>query len=244
MRIDTILTPAGIDRLGGRDLSQTTCVVFDVLRATSSIVTGLAHGVAEIYPAGTVEEALALKARMPDAVLGGERHGDPIPGFDIGNSPLEYRGLAGRRVITTTTNGTLALRACAAGREVIAGALLNLDAVAGRLRAAPDADVLIVCAGTFSDPALEDILAAGALIEALPPADLTDASLSAIAVHRQSGGDYAGVLRGARNGRALLAKGREAEVAWCARRSRWPIVGLMRGGAVVAARVEASTIPS
>src|SRR6187549_1935392 len=109
MHIDAVLTPADIALLPQRDLAGVTCVVFDVLRATSSMITGLAHGATEIHPVCTIEEALALRQQLPDAVLGGERQGDPIPGFDVGNSPLEYReSMAGRKIITTTTNGTVA----------------------------------------------------------------------------------------------------------------------------------------
>ena len=60
MHIDVVLHPAEIaSALPARDLSGTTCVVFDVLRATSSMVTALAHGAAEIHPVGTIEEAHA-----------------------------------------------------------------------------------------------------------------------------------------------------------------------------------------
>src|SRR3989442_13873822 len=92
MKIDAVLTPAEIDLLPQRDLKNTTAVVFDVLRATSTILTALAHGAREIYPVRTIEEAFALQsAQMPGALLGGERHGEKIDGFDLGNSPLEYR---------------------------------------------------------------------------------------------------------------------------------------------------------
>lgn len=235
MIIDTILTPAEIDVLPGRDLSDTACVVFDVLRATSSMVTALAHGATAIHPVATIEEALALEASMPAAVLGGERHGDPIPGFDVGNSPLEYRDLAGRSIITTTTNGTVALRACDRARTVIVGALLNLDAIVEHLRTSEPAHVLVVCAGTFREPALEDILAAGALIAALPGATLSDASQAAVSVYEQSQGDLLSVLRRARNGRALAARGRGAEVEWCSRRSIFQVVGVMQDRRIVAA---------
>lgn len=232
MLIDTILTPAEIDHLRERDLSDTVCVVFDVLRATSSMITGLAHQMRDIRPVATIEEALVLKAHTQNLVLGGERHGDPIPGFDIGNSPLEYRDLAGRSVVSTTTNGTVALRACEGAGEVIVGALLNLDAVADHLRVSDPLHVLLVCAGTFREPALEDILAAGALIDTLPHDTLSDASQIALGVYEGSGGDLAGVLRRSRNGRALLTKKRDAEIEWCARRSAFPVIGVMRGGMV------------
>ena len=80
MLLDAALNPADIALLPQRDLSGTTCVVFDILRATSSMVTALAHGAAEIWPVTTIEEARALKVRLPDAILAGERHGDRIEG--------------------------------------------------------------------------------------------------------------------------------------------------------------------
>src|SRR5437899_1058369 len=113
MIIDAALSPPEIDLLPLRDLSGTTCVVFDVLRATSSMITALAGGATEIFPVTTIDEAIDLKKHKSAAMLGGERHGDWIDGFDLGNSPLEYRELASRQIITTTTNGTVALRACA-----------------------------------------------------------------------------------------------------------------------------------
>ena len=100
MRIDAILSPPEIDLLPQRDLRETVCVVFDVLRATSSIVTALAHGAREIFPAGTIEEALALRSKWPEAALGGERHGGKIDGFDLGNSPAEYAKKPPAKIIT------------------------------------------------------------------------------------------------------------------------------------------------
>lgn len=231
MHIDVALNPAEIARLPERDLSRTTCVVFDVLRATSSIITGLAHGVPEIHPVRTVEEALALKARMPGAVLGGERHGDRIEGFAVGNAPHEYLDLAGRPVITTTTNGTVALRACEGAARVLVAALLNLAAVGDELRRANPEEVLLVCAGTFEEFALEDALAAGLLVAELTGADLSDAAL-AVAGLAWSYAEPVAALRASKNGRVLEARGRGAEVNWCAQRSVFKVVGLMEAAVI------------
>ncbi|HEY2343018.1 MAG TPA: 2-phosphosulfolactate phosphatase [Chthoniobacteraceae bacterium] len=232
MTIDVALNPAEIARLPERDLSATTCVVFDILRATSSMVTALAHGVAEIRPVCTIDEARALKAELPDAVLGGERHGERIDGFDIGNSPFEYRNLSGRRIITTTTNGTIALQACAAAPRVLVGALLNLAAVGAEIRRVPPSELLLVCAGTFTEFALEDAFAAGLLIAELEGmGSLTDAARAALSVAR-SFSDPGDALRQARNGQALVAKGRGLEVEWCAQQSRFKIVGFMQKGVI------------
>jgi 2-phosphosulfolactate phosphatase len=230
MHADVVLHPAEIDHLPERELGGTVCAVLDVLRATSSIVTGLAAGASGFWPAQTIEEALALRRERPGALLGGERGGDRIDGFDLGNSPLEYRELAGREVITTTTNGTLALRACRGAAEVIAGALLNLDAVAARLKRSQQGEALIVCAGTHREMALEDVFAAGALLDALAPAHLGDAAELAAALYRGARGDALGVLRRALNGRTLIAKGRSDEVDWCAQRSIYGVVGVLRDG--------------
>jgi 2-phosphosulfolactate phosphatase len=232
MTIDAILSPPEIDLLPQRDLSATACVVFDVLRATSSIVTALANGFEEIFPVTTIEEALELKREIPDALLGGERHGDRIDGFDVGNSPLEYRQAASRRLITTTTNGTVALRACAQAREVIAGALLNMGALVSHLHASEPENLLLVCAGTFRDLALEDVLAAGLLCGAFPEAVHTDAAKTAMAVGARYDRDLFKCLAEARNGRTLIERGRIDDVRWCAQRSIYNVVGVMKEGVI------------
>ncbi len=232
MNIDVILSPAEIALLPQRDLKGVTCVVFDVLRATSSMLTGLAHGAAEIHPVCTIEEALALRERMPDAILGGERYGDRIAGFDIGNSPLEYgEAVKGRRIITTTTNGTVALRACEQAERVLVGALLNISAVASELRSQSPEKVLMVCAGTFETFALEDAYAAGVLIGELEPATKTDAALM-IGSMAASFPEAIAALRVARNGQALAASGRAADVEWCAQRSKYNVLGQMSASVI------------
>src|SRR5262245_11827481 len=73
-------------------LAGSAVIVIDVLRATSTICTALANGALEVVPFLEIENALkAAKAANPDEiVLGGERKGGKIPGFDVGNSPSEY----------------------------------------------------------------------------------------------------------------------------------------------------------
>ncbi len=229
MILDAALNPAEIENLPSRDLAGTTCVVFDVLRATSSMITGLANGVAEIHPAATIEQALALRAELPDAILGGERNGDRIEGFDIGNNPLEYAALRGRRIITTTTNGTVALRACERAGRVLVGALLNVAAVAAAL--AGTENVLLVCAGTFETFALEDAIAAGELASHFPGASLTDAARACVASARAFASPLDGLLA-SRNGQSLAGRGWRAQVEWCAQLSRFDSVGVMTGGII------------
>jgi 2-phosphosulfolactate phosphatase len=231
MKLDAALTPADISRLPERDLSATTCVVFDVLRATSSMITALANGAAEVFPVKTIEEAFALRKEMPDALLGGERHGERIEGFDLGNNPFEYTALAGKRIISTTTNGTIALRACEYAGRVLVGALLNLAALRDELARSAPSEVLLVCAGTFETFALEDAIAAGLLAAEFPDAELSDAATAAVATAKRFATPLDGLLA-ARNGRALAARGWRDQIEWCAQLSRFGAIGAMDGAII------------
>ena len=231
MKLDAALTPADISRLPERDLRGTTCVVFDVLRATSSMITALANGASEIFPVKTIDEARALRGQMPDALLGGERHGERIEGFDLGNNPFDYIPVAGKRIISTTTNGTIALRACERAGRVLVGALLNLAALREELTRSRPAEVLLVCAGTFETFALEDAIAAGLLAAEFPDAELTDAAVACLAVAKRFFTPLDGLLA-ARNGRALAARGWRDQIEWCAQVSRFGVIGAMDGAII------------
>ena len=117
--IQVALCPSEIRRISATDLSDVTAVVFDVLRATSSIITGLASGVEAIFPVRTVEEARERKVKDPDLLLAGERGGLPPEGFDLGNSPEEFEKAKGRRVVMTTTNGTAAIESVRTSSKVL-----------------------------------------------------------------------------------------------------------------------------
>ena len=235
MRVEIVLTPAEIALLPQQDLTAATCVVFDVLRATSTMLTALAHGARRIYPVRTVEEARELRLRLPDALLGGERHGLRLEGFDLGNSPLEYTAgrVAGRDIVMTTTNGTVALQACAGAATVHAGAFLNLAALAAALGSPASApEVLyLVCAGSGPEFALEDGLAAAALLSRLrPDPPLPDAARLLEALHQADGQDPLRILQSSSNGRRLAEIGLAGDVEYCAQVSRCDVLATMREG--------------
>jgi len=148
-----------------------TVVVLDILRATTSITYALAAGASRVIPCGEIDEAQQCAARLTAdgerPLLGGERGGLPIPGFDLGNSPAEYTPdhVGGRAVVFTTTNGTRAMQHCRQATRVLIGSFANLRAIVARLRHARD--VHLVCAGTDGAITREDVLAAGALTHRL-----------------------------------------------------------------------------
>ncbi len=143
-----------------------TCVVIDVLRATSAICTGLAHGVDRIIPVPTVEEARALQAE--GCVAAAERNGQIVEGFDFGNSPRAYMdgSLTGKTVALTTTNGTKAIDMARDMPQVAIGSINNLDAICTWLMQQPG-DVLLLCSGWKDKFNLEDTICAGAIADNL-----------------------------------------------------------------------------
>lgn len=238
MEIEVLHAPSEYDDLATQDLGDRVCVVFDVLRATSTLVTALALGATSVRAVASIDEALRERERDPECLLAGERGGLRIGAdlaggvtFDLGNSPRELsrERIAGRRIVMTTTNGTLALRACAGAAEVIAGALVNLDAVAAYLRSIAPTRVLLVGSGTGDAAAWEDSIAAGALCDRLGGVgveiDLGDSALLALAAWRSVGTDLPEALGRGRNGRRLLGHPElRDDVAWCARVGCWEVV--------------------
>jgi 2-phosphosulfolactate phosphatase len=236
MTIETLLTPAELPALAHRDLRATACVVFDILRATSTFVTALQNGAREIIPVSEISEAVARRQRQPDVLLAGERDGVRIRAaqsggveFDFGNSPREFRPerVRGKTIVSTTTNGTLALRACAGAKIVLAASFLNLAATAKFLNQSPPEEMLLVCAGTGEGVALEDVLAAGALA-GLVGGDYSDATELAARAFLSAQADLPAVLAGSQNARRLLAIPElRADVAFCTQRDIFKTVAVM-----------------
>ena len=224
MQIETLLTPAEIALLPQDQRPGRWCVVLDILRATTSIVTGLAHGMERVVPVSTLEEARDYRQREPQVLLGGERGGNRPEGFDLGNSPQEYCHHAGRTVISTTTNGTVALRACEGAQRILAASLLNLGATAEAIRQGAPSVLQILCAGTFEEFALEDGVAAGLLARAFPEAGKNDATRAMEALVAGAGADetWPQLLRSARNARALVEASRGGDVEWALQVDLYP----------------------
>ena len=132
------------------ELAGTTAVVIDVLRATTTILYALQAGASEVIPCLEIGDALKIAASLPrsQVVLGGERGGLPIDGFDLGNSPREYDppAVAGKTVVMTTTNGTRAMDQCRIAESVLIGGFVNAAALADRLAARER--IALVCAGS------------------------------------------------------------------------------------------------
>jgi 2-phosphosulfolactate phosphatase len=243
--LQVLFTPAEFAGLPQRDLSQTVCVVFDILRATSSMVTALSNGAKTILPVCEIAEAVALAPNHPGALLAGEREGLRIRAaqtgsvdFDLGNSPREFTAerVRGKTIVITTTNGTRALQSCRHASRVFAASFLNLSATVRLVQQIPNKNVLLICAGTFEEAAYEDTLAAGAVCDLLWErfsASATDAAQIARQVYLQTNGDLLRAMAHSRNGRRLLSRPELADdVPFCLQRDTVDLVAELKESAV------------
>jgi len=187
-------------------------IVVDVVRATSSIAQALASGYERVFCCREIDEAHALRVRLgEDAVVGGERRGVVVEGFDVGASPREFaEGARARYLILSTTNGTASILTAASRCDVVLlGSLLNLEAVCNAARAA-GGDVVVYCAGFMGTFALDDAYCAGRIVERLD-GERTDAAVAAELLARSFPSALAGL-----NARTYGPPGLEADIEFCA----------------------------
>jgi len=245
MKVDVIMAPAFLKK---DDLKGCLCVVVDVLRATSTIITALASGAIEVHPCRTIDEAKASVAKLPRSsyLLGGEEMGDSIPGFDLGNSPFEYMAaevVKGRVIYSYTTNGTGAIRKAfeRSGNPAYIGALLNVSAVSSALVKTVSAGrfegLTILCAGRQGKPSEEDNFCAGLLIDALvrglrvcgivPELSDTASTVARDAVSNR--GHSLEVLRSSEHGQYLESLGFEDDLVFASRIDLYDVVPVFDG---------------
>jgi len=245
--LKVLFAPAEFEALDVRDLNGATCVVFDVLRATSTMIEALRNGAIGIVPVASIDEALQWRKSDPAVLLAGERDGVRITAaqtggidFDFGNSPREFVAakVSGKVIISTTTNGTRALRACAGAARVFAASFANLSATAEQLRELRPGSLLLVCSGTGNEASFEDTLCAGALADLIWNEDYlrdwADSAAMARAIYQANRNDLQRAMQHAANGRRLLATGDLAEdVAFCLRRDTASFAAALNADGVV-----------
>jgi 2-phosphosulfolactate phosphatase len=195
-------------------------IVVDVIRATSSIAQALAVGYERVLCCREIDEAQALRSQLGDeAVVGGERNGVVVEGFDVGASPREFAaGPQARDLILSTTNGTAAILAAAERCEtVFLGSLLNLGAVVAAARKA-EHDVVVYCAGFKGMFALDDAYCAGRIVAELA-GERSDAAAAAELLARS----FSSALEGL-NARTYGPPGLEADIEYCAQENLLDVV--------------------
>ena len=215
---------------------ETVAVVIDTLRFCTAASTGLAAGASSIMVVGEVDQAKKLAANHPQSpLLCGERECRPIEGFQLGNSPLEYSAstVRGRDLIFTTTNGTRAVVAASqVATTIVLGTLVNCTAVSRFILNSDAQNLVLLCSGTNGAVAAEDVLAAGAIIDALlkaEPATRVAHDVARIALHAwlsvaNNPSKIERALGSATGGRNVLNAGYQQDIAAAARIDTFEVV--------------------
>lgn len=229
--IDICLSP---DLVHLYDLKGKIVVVVDILRATSCITTGLAHGIMSITPYASLEECRSMKQK--GYYIAGERGGRKVDGFDIGNSPYSYMEphLKDQKIAITTTNGTIAIEKSNDAEKIIIGAFLNLAAVVNYLRTQGN-DVVILCAGWKGHINLEDTMFAGALALILESEFhyTDDAVLLAKALYKEMKGSMLHAIQNASHVKRLKKFNVNKDVEFCLTPNRYDVVPVLKNGEIV-----------
>ncbi len=234
MIVEVYFTP---DEFAPDTVAGKTAVVVDVLRASTVSAIAIQNGAAEIYPVDSLEKAERLADRLADKnpLLCGERGGYIVPGYDLGNSPLEYTvdRIAGRTLIHCSTNGTVAMAATRQAAHRFMVGLIN-SRVAVEEIARTGLDAVIVCGGKEGTFAIEDAFGAGRIIALLteyyPEIQLgNDHAGTAEYIYGQNRHDPLALLQDCPHGRYLaeLGFGRDLEI--CAQADTVPVVPRMAG---------------
>ena len=230
--VDICLSP---DLLHLYDVTDKVVVVVDILRATSCMTTGIAFGLNHIKPVANLADCRGF--REQGYYIAGERNGQKVEGFDLGNSPFDYMDgqLMNQKVAVTTTNGTRAIELARESPQVIIGSFLNISAVTEHL-IIQKLDVLILCAGWKGKVNLEDTLFAGALSAKLRGTFVhaCDAPIVAEGIYDAVKGHMLQALNNSSHVIRLKKLGIQKDIAFCLKTDEYDIVPVLKDDKIVA----------
>jgi 2-phosphosulfolactate phosphatase len=228
--VDVVLSP---QLAGNKQLREQVIVVLDILRATSTIVTALGNQALQVIPVVEPGEAFEWKKKIGTdrCLIGGERQGYKIDGFNLGNSPGEYLGtiVAGKVIILCTSNGTKAINWAKEAREVVIGSFLNMATVVEYLRMNGRYDITVICSGREGDLSLEDLAGAGMIVDALSDYALTDtAKIARYTYEKAKDTGITAFVGQTEHGQYLQKIGMETDIACCTALNKFPILPIFK----------------
>lgn len=224
--IEVCLTP---DLIELYNLKGKIVVIVDIFRATSTITTGIAHGISAIRPVATLAECKDLQNQ--GYIAAAERGGLKIDGFELGNSPFAYmqERLEGAKIAMTTTNGTAAIAKSLEARQIIIGSFLNFSCVVNYLKKQP-CDIVIHCAGWKGRINLEDSLFAGAVVDALKEyvEICSDAPRMIMAMHQQAKNDIKSFLAESSHVNRLKKLDLKKDIEFCLQKDQYNVIPVLK----------------
>ncbi len=250
MKIDVFFTPAGLDEQAIRDKSV---VVIDVLRASTTMIAALENGAKEIIPVNEVEKAISIASSLAkgQALLCGERQGQIIEGFDLGNSPQEYvkEKIKDKSIVFSTTNGVKTLNQAKEAKihDLIVASFNNVSIVKEYILKPENIEhnLAIICSGKNNRFSLEDVICAGLLIEKIAIDKkteitylLSDTAKAARMLFEQYRGNETNALMESEHGKFLISLGFEKDVEICSKIDSSQILPRLENGVIKQYKVE------
>ena len=239
MKIDVAITP---ESFSDEDIEGKTVIVVDVLRASTTITAALARGADKVLPLATIDEVKKNAEQYPRAkvLLCGEREGKRIPGFDLGNSPYEYKDniVRSKILLYTSTNGSKMMVKVKKARKVYIGAFVNISAVVKRL-IIEKSDCLIACSGKDGRFSLEDTVCAGMIVNQIRgnfPKEfiqLSDEALAAGIIYEHFSNDLNRMVNQSIHGRYLTKLGMRRDLSFSVFLDLYDTVPVMENGALI-----------
>lgn len=217
------------------DVTDSIVVVIDILRATSSMCVAFHHGVKSIVPVATVEESLAYREK--GFLVGAERKGEMVEGFDLGNSPFAYmkETIRDRDVALTTTNGTQAIQTAKNAKQIVIGSFLNITALSNWLLT-QNSNVILLCSGWKNAFNFEDTLFAGAVVKRLLPNfslnNHRDSALAAMHLYELANDDLYAFLERSSHRKRLERLNIEDDIEFCLKPDYTDVIPVMVGDAI------------
>ncbi len=233
----TCLSPALLNLY---DISNSTVVIIDVLRATSTIATALYNGASSVIPVASVQQCIELGKEV-GGITAGERDGKVADGLTYGNSPFEYPRdfIEGKILVLTTTNGTKLLHMALdnGASEIITGSFPNLSAVCDHLIQSKR-NVLLSCSAWKDRVNIEDTLFAGAVINRIKQHFTIhcDSSKMAESLFLEAGEDRYSFMkqRGATHYHRLTNYGLEKDIRYCLSADQANVLPIFKGDRLIA----------
>ena len=235
--LETLFIP---EEIKNTELAGKLVVIIDVLRASSTIVAALANGCNGFIPIFSPNQAKkkARQFKKERVLLGGERAGIKLEGFDLGNSPREYKRetVKDKTIIFSTTNGVKTLEMVKGAYRIIIGSFLNLQAVCNYCTNYRG-DILIICAGKEGKFSLEDAACAGMIVNSLKDVfsvacQEADANLTAQLLYEKFSNNILEILRKSQHGRYLESIGLVEDLKFCSQLDFFHIVPMFRDGII------------
>ncbi|SEQ61954.1 2-phosphosulfolactate phosphatase [Piscibacillus halophilus] len=233
-KIHLLLKKEEIDETKIND--QQIMVVFDVLLATTTIISALKDGAKEVIPVKDHVEAKreAYGLDHDEYILSGEYAGATLEGFQSPN-PLTLRDVVNNKtLILSTTNGTVAIKKSVKANRVYIASLLNGEAVSGRIVDEHlNQSIVLVCAGSGGQFNIEDFYGAGYLIDLLlekASFDLSDAALAAYKFYVSSKNEPQKILKQSAVGQMLCRNQLEDVIDYVALKSNLDLVPYLIDG--------------